>query len=62
MMGVAEKRVFRVRSVSDDDLCAGCGRCKYMPGEMSSCAEGWPGLCDDDGYILSCVDFDGEAG
>lgn len=46
-----------VKSISDDDLCAECHDCHYRPGEMSSCAENWPGLEDKDGYVQTCEKF-----
>lgn len=45
------------RSISDDDLCAQCHDCEYRPGEMSGCAENWPGLKDGDGYVQTCGKF-----
>lgn len=45
------------RSISDDDKCEGCGHCQYQPGALSTCARGWPGSADEDGYINVCVDF-----
>ena len=51
------------RSISDDDLCATCRYCKYVPGGMSSCkqfdsgldANGqWPAVFDPDGYAQNC--------
>lgn len=43
-----------VKSISDDDLCASCTLCGYLPGEMSTCTLGWPGLQDVDGYVQQC--------
>ena len=42
------------KSISDDDLCASCLNCQYNPGENSTCAKGWPGFEDLDGYVQSC--------
>jgi hypothetical protein len=47
-----------VKSISDDDLCADCRRCRYKPGEMSGCSLNWPGLEDDDGYVQECAEFE----
>lgn len=46
-----------VKSISDDDLCATCRSCEYMPGEHSGCAANWPGLEDADGYVQICANF-----
>lgn len=46
-----------VKSISDDDLCATCRHCHYLPGEMSSCTQSFPGLEDDDGYVQECSAF-----
>ena len=43
-----------LKSISDDDLCAGCTHCRYEPGDMSACDRGWPGLEDLDGYVQQC--------
>ncbi len=45
-----------LRSISDDDLCSGCGHCLYAPGETSGCPKGWPGQFSD-GYCVECPDF-----
>lgn len=50
------------KSISDDDLCAGCTHLDYKPGEMSLCRlapeQGeWPCNCDNDGYATSCPEF-----
>ena len=45
-------------SISDDDLCADCVHCGYAPGDMSSCAQDWPGTQDEDGYYVTCPQFD----
>lgn len=45
------------RSISDDDLCAGCVRCTYRPGELSSCDAGWPGQVGAHEYITECSTF-----
>lgn len=47
-----------MKSISDDDLCAGCKSCQYHPGEMSGCAQQWPGHEDKDGYVQVCAEFD----
>ena len=47
-----------VKSISDDDICSGCSRCDYKPGEMSGCHEGWPGQQDQDGYVQECPSFE----
>lgn len=44
-------------SISDDDLCSGCGNCTYNPGASSSCKHDFPGSPDEDGYIVRCADF-----
>ena len=48
-------------SISDDDLCAGCRRLDYCPGEISFCSAqvtgGWPCMWDADGYSASCEEF-----
>lgn len=49
--------MIELRSISDDDLCAGCHFCDYHPGERSSCAKGWPGTIDEDGYVIECDEF-----
>lgn len=46
------------KSISDDDLCAGCKQCRYSPGEHSTCSAGWPGMEDGDGYVQECASFD----
>ncbi|MDP2449614.1 MAG: hypothetical protein Q8Q74_08095 [Polaromonas sp.] len=46
-----------VKSVSDDDLCATCKNCQYVPGEMSECSLNWPGNEDGDGYVQECAEF-----
>lgn len=48
------------KSISDDDLCAGCSNCDYRPGEMSGCKLNWPGLENQDGYVQQCVKFAAE--
>lgn len=48
------------KSISDDDLCAGCSNCDYCPGELSGCKLDWPGLEDRDGYVQQCVKFAGQ--
>jgi len=45
------------RSISDDDLCAGCARCNYRPGDTSVCAEGWPTAASPSEYVLDCPSF-----
>ena len=57
----AHGRVARPLSISDDDLCAGCIRLDYQPGSLSRCADAWPGLVDDDGYIERCDVFSASA-
>lgn len=47
----------RMKSISDDDLCASCLHCNYQPGDMSGCSENWPGVEDDDGYVQKCEQF-----
>lgn len=47
-----------VKSISDDDLCSNCRHCDYNPGEMSGCASAWPGLENENGYVLECGEFD----
>ncbi len=48
-------------SVSDDDLCAWCHHLLYQPGLESLCQHhsgtSWPGVRDDDGYVIHCVRF-----
>lgn len=44
------------KSISDDDLCAGCANCHYQPGESSGCGKGWPGREDEDGYVQECAE------
>jgi len=51
-----------VKSISDDDLCATCRNCKYRPGEMSGCKQGWPGMEDENGYVRECEQFERAAG
>lgn len=46
-----------MKSISDDDLCATCQSCRYNPGLMSGCAQDWPGLESDDGYVQECDQF-----
>ncbi len=57
------------RSISDDDKCAmpgGIGNCcihlEYYPAQLSVCKlahatpkNEWPGVSDDDGYIVACA-------
>jgi len=43
-----------VKSISDDDLCATCRHCDYQPGDMSGCHQGWPGLEDQNQYVVEC--------
>lgn len=45
------------KSISDDDLCATCSKCKYAPGELSVCSENFPGQQDADGYVQRCDAF-----
>lgn len=44
----------RLKSISDDDICADCVHCIYNPGEMSGCALDWPAVFNADGYAVSC--------
>lgn len=45
-------------SISDDDLCSGCAHCTYVPeAERHACANDFPGVTDDDDYVISCVEF-----
>lgn len=46
-----------LKSISDDDLCSECHDCSFRPGELSGCAENWPGLEDSDGYVQTCAKF-----
>lgn len=43
-----------MKSISDDDLCSDCTSCNDNPGGLSSCALGFPGATDQDGYIVYC--------
>lgn len=45
------------RSLSDDDLCATCENCRYAPGELSHCSEGWPGNPDPSEYVSECPEY-----
>ncbi|WP_084002039.1 hypothetical protein [Diaphorobacter sp. J5-51] len=45
------------KSISDDDLCSECAHCSYRPGEMSGCEKNWPGLENNDYYVVSCQMF-----
>lgn len=45
------------KSISDDDLCSRCQLCNYRPGELSSCRMLFPGIEDEDGYIVDCPNF-----
>lgn len=48
------------RSISDDDLCSACQRCKGAPSgvdDLAYCAEGWPGQPDPAAYITACKLF-----
>lgn len=47
------------RCISDDDLCSTCYRLDYRPGELSTCAAGFPGSFDRDNYCQSCAAFSG---
>lgn len=47
-------------SVSDDDICSDCRHCNYRPGELSYCNQGWPGLIDDNLYVVECDHFEGK--
>lgn len=46
-------------SISDDDLCSKCLRCKYSPGEMSFCSLNWPAKENpgNEDYINECEKF-----
>lgn len=44
-----------MKSISDDDLCSDCTRCSYIPGDLSGCSLGFPGITDLDGYIVHCA-------
>lgn len=48
-----------LRSISDDDLCAKCAHCVYLPGEESGCRKQWPGENDENGYVIACIEFIG---
>jgi len=48
-------------SVSDDDLCASCQQCNYVPGNLSLCQvelkssdSSFPGKKDKDNYVIKC--------
>lgn len=48
-----------MKSISDDDLCAGCAHLIYQPGELSYCRKfednyEWPAEFDEDGYAQEC--------
>ncbi|MBA9869609.1 hypothetical protein PQH03_28410 [Ralstonia insidiosa] len=49
------------KSISDDDMCAGCANCDYLPGSMSGCKLDWPGREDRDGYVQQCDKFSRES-
>lgn len=45
-------------SISDDDLCRGRG-CEHLVDTISGqfCESGFPAICDEDGYVVSCAAF-----
>jgi hypothetical protein len=51
-----------VKSISDDDLCATCSKCRHEPGGNSSCTDSFPGQEDADGYVQDCHEFDPRKG
>ena len=57
MRALTTGEAFSTKSISDDDLCAGCQSCDYKPGEMSGCRLHWPGIEDADGYVQECAQF-----
>lgn len=51
-------------SISDDDLCASCRHCAYVPGELSLCKlqrfdaqKVFVGNKDENGYVISCNEY-----
>lgn len=50
-------KVDQAISISDDDLCATCTYCQYNPGDKSTCIKGWPGIFNDDLYVIACNSF-----
>lgn len=46
-----------VLSISDDDVCSNCTYCKEASNDMRACQQDWPGLRNEDGYVVSCVQF-----
>lgn len=47
-----------LKSISDDDLCATCVMCHYRPGGWSECVNEWPGLEDENGYVVQCPAYE----
>lgn len=51
-----------MKSISDDDLCSECTHCSYVQaGDRHQCSQGFPGVLDDDDYVISCNDFAAKA-
>lgn len=43
-----------VKPISSGDLCSSCQECIYLPGKLSGCNQGWPGLENGDGQVQRC--------
>lgn len=47
-----------MKSISDDDLCSNCAHCTYVQeADRHACAHDFPGVTDDDDYVIRCVHF-----
>lgn len=47
-----------MKSISDDDLCSNCTHCSYVQeADRHACAHAFPGVTDDDDYIIGCDEF-----
>lgn len=47
-----------MKSISDDDLCSNCAHCTYVQeADRHACAHDFPGVTDDDDYIIDCDEF-----
>lgn len=51
-----------MKSISDDDLCSNCTHCSYVQAaDRHQCSQGFPGVLDDDDYVIGCNDFAAKA-
>ncbi|GEM_PF-1419445 len=52
-----------MKSISDDDLCSDCTHCTYVAAaDRHACAHAFPGVTDQDEYVITCVMFVAPAG